>query len=162
MRATRFAIVLAAVAIVMSAATPVPPFDYFVSLYQTPGKAEVIVYMGNNAFEGAAPAGPTYNAYVKVTNAAGQQVCTANDVQAPPIPTGKAWGAYAFRIAYPRPISANLERNKGTTTYTMSAAINPEHYSSDKNLSNESATQTFTFPAGGTPSCANLPRPTFH
>jgi hypothetical protein len=161
MRATRLAFFLLGLAVALSAVTPIPPFDYFAYIYQTPNKSEVTINLGNNAFEGAGPAGPTYNAYMRVLDTGGQEVCVARDVQAPPIPTGKAWGAYQFRVTYLRPIS-KLERPKGTTTYTITTAINPEYYSSDKNLQNQSATQTFTFAAGGTPTCVNLPRPEFH
>jgi len=158
MRTVRFAFFVFGIAVAMSAATT-PPYDYFVSLYQAPGTTQVAVNLGNNAFTGAAPAGPAYNSYVRVSNAAGQ-VCVAEDGQAPPIPTGKAWGAYLFKVTYPKIVGRPL--NKGTTTYTITAAINPEHFDADRNHSNNMVTQTFTFPAGGTASCTPLPRPTFH
>jgi hypothetical protein len=170
----RCATVVVAAALV--AATSTPPYDYFVSLYQEPVKTlpdgqkidRVIVYLGNNAFTGAAPAGQQFNVYMKVNNAAGQQVCTAGDAYQSPIPTGKTWGAYAFQVIYAKPIArvlggkAKVEPVALTTQYTITAMVSPEHPDGDRNISNESATKSFTFVRGGTPSCVSFPRPTFH
>src|SRR5437879_1444523 len=104
MRTVRFAFFVFGVAAAVSAATATPPYDYFVSLYRPPGTTQINVILGNNAFTGAAPSGPTFNAYMRVTNAAGQQVCIAQDAQAASIPTGKSWGAYQFKVTYLRPV----------------------------------------------------------
>jgi hypothetical protein len=126
---------------------------------------QVIVYLGNNAFTGAAPAGPPFNVWMKVTNAAGQQVCGAADGQLDPIPSGKSWGAYTFQIVHPPPLPVggrNPNNSEPTTSYEITAMISPEHYDADTKQSNNYAIQSFRFIAGGTASCHTSPRPTFH
>ncbi len=169
----RFAVALAAVA--LSAASSTPPYDYYVSLYQWPATTlsdgrkmeHVTVYLGNNAFDGAAPAGQPFNVWMKAINASGQEVCSATDVQLPPIPTGKSWGAYEFRVVYPKSTlvlggKVRAPNVVKTTTYAISAMVSPEHPDGDRKTSNNYASQSFTFTAGGTASCETVPRPTFH
>ncbi len=161
-------------ALVLTAVTSTPPYDYLISLYQWPtvttlsdGRTmrQVIVYMGNNAFEDAAAQGQMFNAYMRVNNPA-TQVCTAQDVQASPIPSGKSWGAYAFQLTYPKttlPLKGKVRVPAiPTTQYVVTAQISPEHPDGDKITSNNYIQQSFTFPAGGTAACVNLPRPQFH
>jgi hypothetical protein len=167
----RFAAVLMAVALIAAASTP--SYDYYVSLYQRPTAVlpdgrkveQVIVYLGNNAFTGAAPTGPPFNIVVKVRNAAGQEVCTATGVQLDPIPTGKAWGAYAFQVIHPKPVAGKGVKGLHVdvaTRYDITAMVSPEHPDADNNRSNNYVSQSFNFIAGGTASCETLPRPTFH
>jgi hypothetical protein len=157
----------------LAAADQYPPFDYFVSLYKWPNHTEadgswtekVIVYIGNGVTPGSAPEGQPFNLIFNVGNAAGAGVCSKFRVQDYPIPSGKTWGTYAFQVVHPKPkislrdIPPPLNR---PTPYTLRATITPERYASDVNKSNNTATQTFQFTSGGTPSCQEYPRPVFH
>ena len=157
----------------LAAADQYPPFDYSVSLYKEPihtaadgsWTEKVTVYIGNNAFQGAGAEGQPFNLSFNVGNAAGAGVCSKIRYQDSPIPSGKFWGVYAFQVVHPKSKAYNPDRPKPLnrpTTYTMRATIVPERTASDVNQSNNMASQTFQFAVGGTLSCEEYPRPTFH
>jgi hypothetical protein len=137
-------------------ATSIPPYDYWVSLYQVPGKTQVTVYSGNNAFTGAGASGPSYNINMTVTDKAGHQVCSLADAQVSPIPTGRNGIFYAFQITYPRLPVGKI--GHGETQYTITAQIWGEHTEADTNHNNNRVQQTFTLPAGGAAACVRLPK----
>ena len=139
----------------LMAATSIPPYDYWVSLYQPPGKTQIIVYSGNNAFTGAGASGPTYNISMTVTDKAGHQVCTLADAQQAAIASGRNGIFYAFQVTYRR---LPVEKLRGETQYTVTAQIWGEHTEADKNVNNNRVQQTFTLPASGATACVRLPK----
>jgi hypothetical protein len=161
MKTTFIAALIFLSTVALSAAT----YDYWATLSPggsttTPaGKTEkVLVVIGNNGAPGS-NAGPNYDVILTAKTTAGAAVCTAGYSTEPPIAKGQQLIPLAFRLFYPSPTGKLAGVDAGRrppVQYLLEVNINTQSPNDDANPANGFQSKTFTFPAGGKPSCEKL------
>lgn len=105
-------------------------------------------------------AGPAYNFSPKVIGPGGQEVCNLTKTLAP-LP---AYGIdqFTFQLIYPKPVTViagkpgTFPTPPRTTGYTFNHTVS---LAGDTNPANNSASRSYSFKLGGTPTCQFIPDP---